>query len=291
MGGGTRMNKKLALMGAVCLCGMASLAYAGATVTVTDIGSDDVAALAQPIRAFPVPAAAGWAGPANLVYDNYAEGVAFSSGWLYSELNWVTLPIGNAAVSIHGVSHDGSGPPGNIVTDDTKGMFTNEEGSEADNPAPPDKRWPYHIPRPGQYCGGDFTCLQFDLADDSGLKFGVFLPAHSNTWSSDDAESWDDHNYVGQTATVDVYVHGVGEDWTAAEHFSVSLNPSGTGSYCPFLMVEDTDAIDAVTIIHNSGIHSSPTYGFMDVYSDVPEPMTMGLLLTGAAGLLIRRKR
>ncbi|HET6428995.1 MAG TPA: PEP-CTERM sorting domain-containing protein [Phycisphaerae bacterium] len=282
------MNKKLALMVAVCLCGMASLAYAGATVTVTDIGSDDVAALTQPIRAFPVPAAAGWTGAANLVYDNYAEGIAFSSGWLYSELNWVQLPLGNAAVDIHGVSHSG-GPP--VAIDDTKLMFTNEEGSEADDPGPPDKRWPYHIPRPGQYCGMDFTCLEFDLADDSGLQFGVFLPAHSNTWSDDDDLSWDDHNYVLQTATVDVYVRNVGEDWTTAEHVAISLNPSGNGSFCPFLMIEDTEGIDAVAIIHDSGAYGSPTYGFMDVYSDVPEPMTMGLLLTGAAGLLIRRKR
>ncbi|MHC4716631.1 MAG: PEP-CTERM sorting domain-containing protein, partial [Planctomycetota bacterium] len=49
----------------------------------------------------------------------------------------------------------------------------------------------------------------------------------------------------------------------------VSLDPGGTGSYCPFLMIEDTDGIDAVSIIHHGGMWGAPTYGFMDVYSDV----------------------
>jgi hypothetical protein len=264
------------------------MGLAAATVTVTDIGSADVAGLSQPIRAFPVPAAAGWPGPAYLIYDNYAEGLQFSAGILYTEFWWAQLPFSNAQITINGVTHDYAVPPGNVAIDNTLALFTNEEGSDTDAPEgtpPPDKRWPYHIPRPGRYCGEDFTCLHFDLASDAHA-FGVFLPAHSNTWSSTPGNEWDDHNYVSASATVEVYVHGVGEDWAAAEHQQVYVS-----GYCPFLMVTDADAIDAVTIIHNAGIYGSPTYGFMDVYSDVPEPMTLGLLAMGAAGLLLRKRR
>lgn len=59
--------------------------------------------------------------------------------------------------------------------------------------------------------------------------------------------------------------------------------------YCPFMMVEDTEPISAVTIIHNSGEQGYPTFGFMDVYSNVPEPASALLLALGVCALLRRR--
>jgi hypothetical protein len=274
------------------------MGLAGFTVTVTDIGAADVAGLTQPIRAFPVPAAAGWTGPANLIYDNYAEGLQFSAGWLYSQFNWEALPYQNSDISIHGVTYTGAyhACPTDIAIDDTLALFTNEEGDDTDAPEgtpPPDKRWPYHIPRPGRYCGQDFTALHFDLADNTGYKFGVFMPAHSNTWSSDDTKSYDDHNYVLQDAYVNVFVLGVGQTWADVECEPMVhlVNADESGTYCPFLMIESDEPIDAVTIIHDSSWDNSPTWGMMDVYSDVPEPMTLGLVVMGAAGLLLRKRR
>jgi hypothetical protein len=278
----------LAALGAVSL--FVSSGFGDAMVTVTDIGSDDVAGLSQPIRAFPVPAAAGWAGPAYLIYDNYAEGLQFSASELYADFWWTQPPFSNADINIQGLSHDYAyGAPGGIAIDNNKSYFTNEEGSELDAPEgtpPPDKRWPYHIPRPGRYCGEDFSCLYFDLAQDA-YQFGVFLPYHSNTWSSTPGQEWDDHNYNPNWNQYHVWVHAPGEDWTTAEYHLMDM---GNG-YCPFLMVQDTDPISAVTIIHNAGYQGYPTFGFMDVYSDVPEPATMGLIVIGAAGLLLRRRR
>ena len=71
------MKKTMGLMVVLCVCGVAMAD--NATVTVTDIELTDLAGLTGPIRAFPVPAAAGWTGDANLIYDNYAEGLGFVS--------------------------------------------------------------------------------------------------------------------------------------------------------------------------------------------------------------------
>jgi len=280
------MSKALVTIMILCV---GSLAFADATITVTDIGEADVAALSQPIRAFPVPAAAGWAGPAFLIYDNYAEGLGFSAGIEHANLNWMQPPFGNAQVAIHGVTHDYQYniDPTKIAIADGTDYFTNIEGSDTDAPEgapPPDKRWPYHIPRPGRYCGQDFSALYFDLTAPAN-KFGIFLAAHSNIWSVDPPYP-DDHNYVQINSTFDVYVHGIGEDWTLAQTQKV-----GVSGYCPFLMVEDVDLIDAVTIIHNAGWSGSPTYAFMDIYSDVPEPATLSVLALGALALLRRKRR
>ncbi|MHC4716484.1 MAG: hypothetical protein ACYS5V_05900, partial [Planctomycetota bacterium] len=213
------MRKTLAMVVAVCICGVASWALGdGAVVTVVDIEEDDLAGLTQPIRAFPVPAAAGWTGPANLIYDNYAEGVGFSSSHTNPQVNfnWVTTPLVNSDITIDAVEENSVWPdqitliPDNFVIDNTRATYTNEEGSDTDDPdgtgAPPDKRWPYHIPRPGQYCAVSFSVFKFDMADDTGTKFGVFLPYHPNTWSDDhnpdtdpnnplDGSAWWPHNY------------------------------------------------------------------------------------------------
>jgi len=276
-----------ALVAIIVLC-VGSLAFADATITVTDIGEADVAGLSQPIRAFPVPAAAGWAGPAYLIYDNYAE-VGFSAGIEYANLNWTPTPLGNANVTINAVTHDYNYDidPNAIAIADPKDYFTNVEGSDTDDPEgapPPDKRWPYHIPRPGRYCGEDFSALYFDLTAPAN-KFGIFLPAHTNIWSVDPPYP-DDHNYMQANCTVDVYVHGIGEDWTLAQTEKV-----GISGYCPFLMIDDADLIDAVTIIHNAGWSGSPTYAFMDIYTDVPEPATLGVLAVGALALIRRKRR
>ncbi len=88
--------------GILSLLAITSLAYAGpvgATYTVVDTGTADVPG-PQPIRVFPVPAAAGWS-DAKLVYDNYAEGLGFSASQAREDFNWVGMPLSNSDVTIH----------------------------------------------------------------------------------------------------------------------------------------------------------------------------------------------
>lgn len=275
------MKRTLAVLAVLGIaCAASATPYSGAVVSVCDIAGSDVPG-PQPIRAFPVPAAAGWTG-AQLIYDNYAEGLPFSAGIEYPQFSWVSLPLGNANVTINGVDYDAGVT--NLVVNNGFDLLVNEEGDDADPLA--DDRFPYHIPRPGRFCGEWFTALQFDLATPTD-KFGVFLPAHTNTWNSTDPAMWfDDHNFVLQTCNVHVFVQGVGDTFADAQHESVLTG----GSYCPFLMVEynGTDPIKAVTIIHDCYADLAPTYGFMDVY--VPEPSCAVLLALGVLGLR-RRSR
>jgi hypothetical protein len=60
--------------------------------------------------------------------------------------------------------------------------------------------------------------------------------------------------------------------------------------YAPFLMVSDPTGIVSVVVLHDCGQWSGPTFGFFDVYTDVPEPATMSLLALGALSLIRRRK-
>ena len=237
--------------------------YVGATLTTYDIASSDVPG-PQPIRVFPVPAEAGWAN-SQIIYDNYAEGLGFSAS--------------QCEASVGDLDSYGRSPS------DTA-FYTNVEGAETDPGA--DNRFPYAIPRPGQWCGAWFSQIQIELTEASH-KVGVFLPYHSNNWGS--GMCLEDHNYNLQTNSFYVMVHGEGadlEDWSLAEGAWHSMKV-GDGSYCPFLSVDSNgaDKVQAVTIIHDIG-QGSPTFGFMDIY--VPEPATL-LMLTAGVGLLIRRRR
>jgi len=111
-------------LAAVCCLASAGLAYTGANISVYDIDSSDVPG-PQPIRVFPVPAAAGWT-DATLIYDNYSEGLPFSAGINYADLSWVDLPLGNADVTINGLDY----LPGvsNVTVDNSFQLLTNEEG-------------------------------------------------------------------------------------------------------------------------------------------------------------------
>ena len=280
----------LAVIGAVGL--FAPLGLAAPIISVYDIASSDVPG-PQPIRAFPVPAAAGWSG-AKLAYDNYAEGLGFSpvGATDISEMNQVTMPLSNAHMTINNVSYDPG--PSNLQVDNTGTIFTNEEGSDADPLA--DNRFPYHIPRPGRWCGEWFSSFQFDLASATS-KFGVFLAGATNwPWLPDrhnflNMAGWSDTDPLSGMP-MDVYVQGVGESFAEAYHERIVLPFDGEDnmSYCPFVMVEDAEEpIQAVTIIHDCYALGKLTYGFMDVY--VPEPATLSLVVIGAAGLLLRRRR
>jgi len=248
-------------LAAVCCLASAGLAYTGANISVYDIDSSDVPG-PQPIRVFPVPAAAGWT-DATLIYDNYSEGLPFSAGINYADL-------GNADVTINGLDY----LPGvsNVTVDNSFQLLTNEEGDDGDGRA--DDRFPYHIPRPSRYCGEWFTAVQFDLASPAGT-FGVFLPAATNIHSTQNPP--DDHNFVKMTQSVHVLIQGEGDSLAEAQHEYVSLF-LGNGSYCPFLMVEwnGNTPIAAVSVIHDCYVDHSPTFGFMDVYAAAPPAATPG---------------
>ena len=271
------MRRGLAALSVICAVGLWPLSGSGApTITVYDIASSDVPG-PQPIRAFPVPAAAGWSG-AQLVYDNYAEGLGFSPVGAsdISEMNLLTMPLSNAHVTINNVSYD-SGPSNLQVDNTVTTIFTNEEGSDADPLA--DNRFPYHIPRPQRWCGEWFSSFQFDLAS-ATPKFGVFLAGATNwPWLPDrhnflNMAGWSDTDPLSGMP-MDVYVQGVGESFAEAYHERIVLPFDGEDnmSYCPFVMVEDAEEpIQAVTIIHDCYAQGKLTYGFMDVYVGVGLP-------------------
>jgi hypothetical protein len=42
-------------------------------------------------------------------------------------------------------------------------------------------------------------------------------------------------------------------------------------------------------VLHDAGPNPGPTFGFMDVYTNTPEPATMALLAIGGLALIRRR--
>jgi hypothetical protein len=259
------------------------VASASASVTVTDIASSDVPNAAM--TTFPVPAAAPWTGAKNLIFDNSAAGLAFSQQPYPTGNAWVAFPLSNSAVTIDPVTTDYSGDtqgngPNITGIDDTLTYYTNTQGSASDAGA--DNRYPYNIPRPGRDCSQDFSCVSFSLAQ-TATEFGVFLPCASNNWGN--VPPYNDYNYQQANYVLDVYVLHPGDTFATAEHTQMSV----TG-YCPFLEVDDAAGISSVVVVDNAGPQGGPTFGFMDAYSNVPEPATLSVLALGAMSLIRRRK-
>jgi hypothetical protein len=275
------MRAVLAGIAVVALAGSACPGdYMGAAVTVVDIASSDVPG-PQPIRVFPIPAAAGWSGV--LVYNNWVENPIFSPANGVSNYQYYDLPRVNADITINGITNPTSPPS----VDNTYQLYTNLEGDDGDPLA--DNRFPYHVPRLARAHNVNYTAVEFRLTTPVP-KMGVFLPASSNTWG-DDPDYFFPHNFQLQDRSIWVYVQGVGDDFTTAEKLRVSLKGDGDGMYCPFMTVDwnGTDLIKSVAIVHDVNEGCDRGVGFMDVYV-IPEPATLGLIVIGAAGLLRRRR-
>ena len=227
------------------------------TVKVFDTAASDVPG-PEPIRAFPVPAAAGWAG-AHLIYDNYAEGLTFSTDPRPGFYHNVSLPLGNSKVAIHGVNNDPANP---MVIDDTFQLYITQEGNDADPLR--DNRFPYHVPRVARSHAANYLAVEFDLAVPV-RKFGVFLPASPNSWGDAAGQYWD-QNFIRQDRSVWVTVL---DDSGASQEQYVSLQGTGVGTYCPFLAIawDGTHKIAKVSIIHDVAENTDRGVSFMDVYT------------------------
>ena len=232
------------------------------TVKVIDTAPSDVPG-PEPIRTFPIPAAAGWHG-ASLIYDNYAEGLTFSPGRSPGYYNYVNLPRANANVTIHGVNNSPANP---LVTNDTFQLYVTQEGSDTDPRR--DNRFPYHVPRLARSHAVDYLAVRFDLAAPA-TRFGVFLPASSNNWTDDPQYVLDDQNFLLQDRSVWVTIV---DDSGASQQQYVSLK-IGAGSYCPFLAIDwdGTHKITKVSIIHDVSENTDRGVSVMDVYTVVPRP-------------------
>lgn len=230
------------------------------TVKVFDTAASDVPG-PQPIRAFPIPAAANWYNT-SLIYDNYAAGLVFSPGRSPGFYNYVNLPRTNSDVTIHGINNDPANP---LTINDAQQLYVTQEGSNTDPRR--DNRFPYHIPRLARNHAENYLPIEFDLATPA-VKFGVFLPTSSNNWGDDPQYVLDDQNFLLQDRSVWVTIV---DDSGASQQQYVSLKGNGTGTYCPFLAIEwdGTHKITKVSIIHDINENTDRGVSFMDVYSAV----------------------
>lgn len=248
-------------------------------ISIHDVSLSDLPG-SDPVRRFPVPAAANWPAGAQCVYDNYAEGLPFSPTNTPALYTQNALPIAGDGLTINGLTNDPAGP----TVDNSYTLYTNPEGDDADPRA--DRRFPYHIPRLARSHQRNFLAVEF-LLDEPVEYFGVYLPASSNNWSTDPEKVLDDHNYQLQDRSVWIYIEDEDDLPGEGERQYVSLE----NGYCPFLSVEwDGEyRITKVQIIHDSSEQADRGVGFMDVYTIVPEPTSLLLLAPGL--WLVRRKR
>lgn len=230
------------------------------TINVYDIAASDVPG-PQPIRAFPIPAAANWYN-ARLIYDNYAEGLVFSPGPSPGFYNYVNLPLSNADITIHGVNNSPANP---LVINDSFQLYVTQEGSDTDPRR--DNRFPYHVPRLARSHAANYLAVEFDLAAPA-VKFGVFLPSATNNWGDDPQYVNDDQNFLLQDRSVWVTIV---DDSGATLQEYVSLKVGGASTYCPFLAIEwdGSHRITKVSIIHDVGENTDRGVSFMDVYAAV----------------------
>ncbi len=122
--------------------------YTGASISAYDIQPADVPG-PQPIRVFPVPAAANMPG-AQLLYDNSAW-LGFSANYItMANANRITFPLTAPGITIDTLDYQyGTGRPTGV--NNSLFYYTNTETAPADN------RFPAHIPRPGRYAMEDYT--------------------------------------------------------------------------------------------------------------------------------------
>ena len=232
------------------------------TLKVFDTAASDVPG-PEPIRAFPVPAAVGW-GTAQLIYDNYAEGLAFSTDPRPGFYHNVSLPMGNSQVTIHGVNNNPADP---MVIDDTFQLYITQEGSDADPKQ--NNRFPYHVPRVARSHAANYLAAEFDLAVPA-RRFGVFLPASPNSWGDATGQYWD-QNFILQDRSV--WVTALTDSGETQQQY-VSLKGTGAGTFCPFLAIDwdGTHKITKVSIIHDVGENTDRGVSFMDIYTVTMAP-------------------
>jgi lysophospholipase L1-like esterase len=233
------------------------------TMRVVDIAASDVPG-PQPIRLFPVPAAVGWTA-AQVIYDNYAEGLTFSPGPRPMDYHYVAPPLANSRVTIHCVQNNPADP---MVIDDNQQLYVTQEGSDTDPSR--DNRFPYHVPRLARSAAENFLAVELDLATPA-QKLGMFLPASSNSWGNGDGEYFDDQNFVLQNRSV--WVSALDESGFVTYDY-VSLQ----NSYCPFLALEwdGTHKITKVSIIHDLAENTDRCVSLMDVYAVLPPQYPVG---------------
>lgn len=259
------------------------MAYSGATVEAYDIQSSDVPG-PQPIRVFPVPAAADMPG-AHLLYDNSAL-LDFSTNYVtMANANRITFPLTTPDITINTLNYQyGTGKP--LSVNNSLFYFTNTEATASDN------RFPTHIPRPGRYANQDYSAVQFILSDPAE-QFGVFTAMNSHFATG--SPPYDDNNvlmFVGEGTSKPprrLWVAVLGEDDTFATAQMQQITVGGM--YAPFIKVTSngTDPIKSVCVVQDAQEEYNAPFGFFNPYSVAPEPATMTLLGLGLLAFARRR--
>jgi hypothetical protein len=227
--------------------------YAGAGVAACDIQPGDVPG-PQPIRVFPVPAAANMAG-AQLLYDNSAR-LAFSLNYItMANANRVTFPLTAPGITIHTLNYQyGTGRPTGV--NNTLFYFTNTETTPADN------RFPAHIPRPNRYAMEDYSAVQFVL-DQPAEQFGVFVAMNSHF--APGQPPYDDNNVLMHPGRkLWVAVLGEGDTFATAQMQQIAVG----GLYAPFIKVtyNGSSRIKSVCVVQDAAVEYNAPFGFFDPY-------------------------